>query len=129
MVGTEDWVPAPVEPDAGKLRDLGVAAISRAVFGLIAARGLELRLGPLTVFRFGEPRRVGDCWAWPIEGGLAVGRPGGRLLLAWRRGHLVSVVAGYTPRVPEWLYRLAQLPVHHWVTRRALRWLATAARG
>lgn len=124
MVGAEDMVPAPLEPEPERLRDRFLPAISQACFGLVRARGAALLLGPLVLLRFGEPRWIGDCWSWSIEGGLLARRPIGRLLLGWRGGHLVGAVVGYSPRLPLRLYRLTQLPLHHWVTRRALRLLA-----
>lgn len=124
MVGAEESVPAPAEPPRERLRDGFLPAISRACAGLVRARGSALVIGPLVVLRFGEPRWIGDCWSWSIEGGLLARRPTGRLLLGWRSGRLVSAVVGYAPRLPVWLYRLTQLPFHHWVTRRALRLLA-----
>lgn len=131
MVGVEDRVAAPVEPDRELLRVGFLPAIGRACLGLVQTPGTGsgLAVGPLVLLRFGEPRWIGDCWSWSIEGGLLARRPMGRLLLGWRRGQLVSAVVGYAPRLPVWLYRLTQLPFHHWVTRRALRLLAEGGQG
>lgn len=126
VVGVEDLVTAPLEPDRERLRVGFLPAIGRACLGLVQVRGTGLAVGPLVLLRFGEPRWIGDCWSWSIEGGLLARRPIGRLLLGWRGGHLVSAVVGYAPRLPVWLYRVTQLPFHHWVTRRALRLLAGA---
>jgi len=114
----------PVEIARERLRDGFLPALSRACLGLVQARATALAVGPLVLLRFGEPRWIGDCWSWSIEGGLLARRPIGRLLLGWRGGQLVSAVVGYAPRLPVWLYRLTQLPLHHLVTRRALRLLA-----
>ena len=124
MVGTEDSIVAPAEPSPELLRDRYLRAVSAACFGVVGVRGLAFVLGPLTLLRFGEPRWIGECWSWSIEGGLLARRPTGRLLVGWREGRLLSAVVGYSPLLPGWLYRLTQMRFHHWVTRRALRSLA-----
>lgn len=127
MVGTEDSITAPREPPPSLVRDRYLAEISRACLGLVGVRETALVLGPLVLLRFGSPRWIGDCWSWSIEGGLLARRNTGRLLAGWRDGRLVSAVVGYSPLLPQWLYRVTQLPFHHWVTRRALRRLAALA--
>ena len=124
MVGTEDSIPALSEPPPELVRDGYLREISRACLGLVGLRGGALVFGPLVLLQFGEPRWIGECWSWSIEGGLLARRGTGRLLAGWRDGRLLSAVVGYSPRLPLWLYRLTQLPFHRWVTRRALKRLA-----
>ena len=119
-IHTEDLVEAPLEPSGGRLREGFFDEIARTTRGLVRAERWQFRLGPITLFRFDPPRASEGGWWWPIAGGLLVGRPGGTLAVAWRDGNLVSTLDGYHPRLPQWLYRLTQLPLHLAVTRQAL---------
>lgn len=116
----EDRVQAPVRPSPERLRDAYFAAIGRLTFGLVGADRWRLRLGPVTLLAFGEPAFDGSGWTWPITGGLLARAPGGSLRYAWRNRELVGGVSGYLPRLPGPVYRLTQVPVHRWVTRRFL---------
>ena len=110
--------PAPPAPD--RLRDAFFTDVGRLTLGLVRGERWRLRLGPLTLLAFGEPTFDGAGWTWPIAGGLLARRPGGTLRYAWRDGLLVGEVDGYLPRLPRGLYRLTQVRVHRWVTRRFL---------
>jgi hypothetical protein len=119
-VHIEDFVVAPLQPDDRRLRDGFFDEVTRLSGGLVRGERWRLRVGPITLFRFGEPRPLDGGWSWPITGGLLVGRPAGTLALAWRDGRLVSTLEGYRPRLPRPLYRLTQLPLHPAVTRLVL---------
>jgi hypothetical protein len=58
---------------------------------------------------------------WPIQGGILTRRSGGSLELTLTDNLLTARVHGYHPRLPALLYRLIQLPLHHWITRQSLR--------
>jgi uncharacterized RDD family membrane protein YckC len=117
---TEDRVAAPLAPDDRRLRDGFFEEMTRLFGGVIRGERWVLRLGPIVLFRFGEPRALDGGWSWPIAGGLLVARPAGSLALSWHDGQLVSTVDGYQPRLPRPLYRLTQLPLHPMVTRLVL---------
>ena len=116
----EDVVWAPLEPGPGLLLDGFFREVTCLSGGLVRGERWRLRLGPLTLFRFGEPRLAPGGWSWPIAGGLLVGRPGGSLAFAWRDGRLWQTLEGYRPRLPAPLYRRTQLPLHHAVSRLVL---------
>jgi hypothetical protein len=119
-VHLEDSVAAPVEPDLARLRDGFFDEITRLSGGLIHGERWQLRVGPVPLVRFGEPRAVQGGWSWPITGGLLVGRPAGTLAYTWRDGKLRGTLDGYQPRLPRAPYRLTQLPLHNPVTRLVL---------
>jgi hypothetical protein len=119
-VHQECRVGAPVEPPRERLRDAFFADVGRLTFGTIHGERWRLCLGPLTLLAFGEPAFDGWAWSWPITGGLLARRPGGTLSYGWRDGELIAAVDGYLPRLPAFLYRLTQVPVHQVVTRRFL---------
>src|SRR5438445_4210987 len=119
-IHTEDQVEAPLEPDRQRLRDGFFDEVTRLSGRLIRGERWLLRVGPITLFSFGEPRPLDAGWSWPITGGLLVAEPAGTLALAWRDGRLVSTLDGYEPRLPRSLYRLTQLPLHPAVTRLVL---------
>jgi len=119
-VHLEHRVGAPVAPAPELLRDAYFDDVHGLTLGLVRGERWRLRLGPITVLAFGEPAFDGEGWTWPIRGGLLARGPGGSLRYAWHAGHLLSVVDGYRPRLPAALYRLGQVPVHRWVTRRFL---------
>ena len=112
-----DSVLAPLEPDRARLRDRFFADARRWSLGLVGGRAWRLTVGPMTVLQFGVPEPDATGWSWPIEGGLLARAPGGRLRIAWSAGELVARVEGYRPLLPEPLYRLLQVPVHHLTTR------------
>ena len=119
-IRTEDRVAAPLAPDDRRLRDGFFEEMTRLFGGVIRGERWLLRVGPATLFRFGEPRALDGGWSWPITGGLLVARPAGALALSWHDGQLVSTLDGYQPRLPRPLYRLTQLPLHPLVTRLVL---------
>jgi hypothetical protein len=116
----EERVAAPLAPPSEALRDAYFASARWLTLGVIAGERWRLRLGPLTLLAFGEPRHDGSGWAWPIAGGLLARAPGGTLRFGWRDGVLAGDVDGYLPRLPAPLYRLIQRPAHRLLTRRFL---------
>jgi hypothetical protein len=118
-VHLETRVAAPIRPDPTRLRELFWFSLRRLP-GPVRWEPWRLRLGPLTLLRFGHPISLGDGWRWPIEGGLLARRAGGEIEISWREGTLACVVDGYHPRLPRPLYVASQRPLHDLVTRLSL---------
>ncbi len=100
-----------------ELRDDYFEDIPTLTLGLVRSRGTSLWLGPIEIMRFGGVKTGRSNVELPIEGGLAVGAPGGHLRIGAARGRLTSTVEGYRPWLPLPLYVLTQLPLHHFVMR------------
>jgi hypothetical protein len=116
-VSVEDSV-AISRPIGGKeLREQYVIDMRALTFGLVHMQGTTMRLGPLEILKYGNPKVTRAGVEWPIEGGLAAGAPGGSFAVRAVRGRLVATLEGYRPRIPVFLYALTQLPIHHTVTR------------
>jgi hypothetical protein len=120
VVDVEDAVAAPLPVPVERLREGFLAVTARYTLGLVRATAWRLRLGPLTLLDFGEPRTSGSGVAWPIRGGLLASGPGGDLEVAWEAGRLRGGVRGYRPLLPRTLYELTQRPFHRSVTRLVL---------
>ncbi|MBO0683942.1 MAG: hypothetical protein J2P45_12345, partial [Candidatus Dormibacteraeota bacterium] len=116
-VSVEDAVAAPLPPGQERLREGFFREVTRLTLGLVRGQRWCLRLGPLTLFAFAQPRPEPDGWSYPITGGLMVGRAGGSLAFSWHGGHLRQTLEGYRPRLPWPVYRRTQLPAHHAVSR------------
>jgi hypothetical protein len=86
-------------------------------FGLIRPRGSSLFLGPLEILRFGRAKTTRTSVELPIEGGMAVGAPGGSLRIEAVKGTLKAKVDGYRPWLPLPVYMITQLPLHHLILR------------
>jgi hypothetical protein len=99
------------------LRDAYLEDIRRLTLGLVRAKEGALYIGPVELLRFGPPRVTHDAVEWPIEGGIAARRAGGRFRIASAEGRLVASVDGYRPLLPLPLYAVTQLPVHRLITR------------
>lgn len=116
-VSVKDAVAAPLPADQERLREGFFREVTRLTAGLVRGEHRRLRLGPLTLFAFAEPRPVPGGWSYPITGGLMVGRAGGSLAFSWLDGRLRQTLDAYQPRLPWALYRRTQLPAHHAVSR------------
>jgi hypothetical protein len=116
-VRVTDSVMAPQEPDPPALRDRFFGDAQRWSLGLVRGRRWRLSVGPLDLLSFGEPQARPAGWSWPIEGGLLARAPGGTLTIEWSAGRLSASVDGYQPLLPDFVYRLLQLPFHHLTTR------------
>lgn len=99
------------------LRDAYWSNIRKLTFGLVRAQDSSLFLGPLELMRFGPPALTRYGVTWPIESGLLVRAPAGRLRFESASGRLVASVDDYEPSLPRVLYVLTQLPIHHLWTR------------
>jgi hypothetical protein len=93
------------------------ADIHALTLGLVSVQDKSLRVGPVELIRFGRPKVTRTSVQWPIEGGLLTRSPGGHLRFEAQYGRLIASVEGYQPALPRLLYVLAQVPVHHLLTR------------
>jgi hypothetical protein len=100
-----------------ELREAFFQDMSTLTLGLVRARGSSLLVGPMEIIRFGPPKTTRNGVELPIEGGLAVRKPGGHLRIAASKGRLTASVEGYSPWLPLPIYVGTQLPFHHIVMR------------
>jgi hypothetical protein len=91
--------------------------MAKLTLGLVRRRGSSMVLGPLEIIRFGLAKTTRSSVDFPIEGGLLVGAPGGRLRIQTGKGRLTASVDGYRPRLPRPVYMVTQLPFHHLILR------------
>jgi len=116
-VFVEDGVDAS-EPAAGTaLRESFFASLPALTLGLVRPRDDSLWFGPVELLRLGTPRVTEHAVEWAIEGGWAVGEPGGALWIHSEPDRLVVSVLDYRPRLPRPFYAITQLPVHHLLSR------------
>ncbi len=116
-VAVVDSVGMPNAVTGKTLRDSFWADVPALTLGLVRAQDGALRLGPLELIRLGRARVTRSGVEWPIEAGVLVRRPGGRLRFEALYGRMVATLEGYEPILPRALYMLGQLPVHHLWTR------------
>lgn len=114
--------------------------LERITLGLIrvaaSPSAIRFRLGgsPLALLTFAPPSCAGDEVCYPLVGGLMHlgGALDGILALGAAQDaaglHLWMEVRDYYPRLPGWLYRYTQAPLHHWIARDYLRCVARHAR-
>ena len=119
-VNVEDSVRTPVPPSPERLRDFYFGATERLTLGILKYRDRSFRFGPLELVRFGAPTPTADGWSFPIRGGALVAEPGGELRIGTRDGVTEVAVCGYRQALPLPLYRMTQLPFHHFQTRLVL---------
>lgn len=100
-----------------QLKETYLEDIRRLTLGLVHAKGDSLYIGPFELLRFGQPKVTRNAVDWPIEGGIAARRAGGRFRIESVEGRLVASVDGYRPLLPLPLYAVTQLPVHRLITR------------
>jgi hypothetical protein len=116
-VTLEDSVASSRRISGRALRDAFFADMRALTLGLVQPRGSSLFVGPLEILRFGPAKTTRTSVELPIEGGLAVGAPGGVLLIAAARGVLTARVEGYRPWLPLSVYAVTQLQLHHLILR------------
>lgn len=116
-VTVEDSVASSRRVAGRDLRDAFFRDMAVLTLGLIQPRGSSLFLGPAEILRFGPAKTGRASVELPIEGGLAVGAPGGHLRIEAVKGKLTAKVQGYRPWLPRPLYVITQLPLHHTVLR------------
>ena len=113
----DDWVASSRAITGRELREAFFQDMSTLTLGLVRPRGSSLFVGPVEIIRFGPPKTTRTGVELPIEGGLAVRKPGGHLRIAASKGRLTASVEGYSPRLPLPIYVLTQLPFHHTIMR------------
>src|ERR1051326_4705991 len=123
-VTVEDAVPASFALSGDVLRTTFLPSIGTVTFGAVRMRDRSMRLGPLTLIRFGPPKISQHAVSWPIEGGLLAAMPGGRFGIEAGGGELKATLEGYRPMLPRSIYELTQLRLHHAVVRVQLLRLA-----
>src|SRR5919197_3276715 len=99
-----------------RLRDSYAAAVKELTLGLGELRDNAVRLGPITLLRFGAPTVTRYAVDWPIEGGLLAGAAGGRWRVQCSRGVVEASVTAYRPRLPRVVYTVSHLRVHQLFT-------------
>ncbi|MCO4761321.1 MAG: hypothetical protein KC502_07445 [Myxococcales bacterium] len=112
----------------GPLRGWRLASVSRDYFDWIDqcvpwvgvqwhGSKVTLELFGLPAIRLGTERRDGNHLCRSIEGGwLAI--EGGELAFAVDGDEVMMILRGFQPRLPQWLYRFTQKPIHHLVAAR-----------
>jgi hypothetical protein len=116
-VSVEDAVGAPRGLSGDFLREAFFKTMSLVTCGLISTSPRALWLGPVVLFRFGDPAVTEHEVSWPIEGGGLAREPGGYLSIRSTGDALTARVTGYRPSLPRPIYALTQLHVHHTVVR------------
>lgn len=116
-VTVEDSVASSRQKTGRALRDAFFTDMPALTLGLVQSRGSSLYLGKLEILRFRLAKTARASVDLSIEGGLAVGAPGGQLRIQSNKGRLTASVDGYRPRLPLPVYVLTQLPLHHTVMR------------
>ena len=99
------------------LRNAYAGAVKALTFGLGELRDDAIRVGPLTLLRFGPPKVTRYAVEWPIEGGLLAASKGGTWRVHSSRGVVEAAVTGYRPRLPRALYSISHVHVHQLFTR------------
>src|SRR5579864_9295537 len=97
QVWVEDSVDAPRPPDAAHLRDSFMRDTAALTHGIVTERAGALVTGPVELLRFGAPETGAAGVTWPIEGGVLVAEPGGRLRVFVEDGRLIARVEAYRP--------------------------------
>ena len=113
----EDRVDAPRGVTGAALHDTFFQTASRLSLGLIQYRERALRIGPIELLSFGEPKVEPNAVSWPIEGGVLAASPGGTIAVSSENGHLEAKVDRYRPALPMPVYSVTQLPAHHALVR------------
>jgi RDD family len=115
-ITTSDSVEVGHPVSGAQLRDAYRDTISALTLGLVRLDGDAVRIGPLELLKFGEPRVDTGSVEWPIVGGL-LARGGGRWRIESRDGTVSATAIGHRPILPRPLYDLTHLQVHLLATR------------
>lgn len=115
-ITTSDSVRVPEPISGAELRDAYAGAVRELTFGIARFEDGAVRIGPLELLRFGEPRVDATSVEWPIVGGL-LARAGGRWRIESQAGVVTATVTGHRPALPRPLYDFTHLQVHLLATR------------
>lgn len=116
-VSTDASVAVPRPLSGARLRSAYVESVRELTFGLVTLRDEAVRIGPLTLLRFGTPAVTRTSVEWPIEGGLLAGTRGGTWRLSSAAGRVEATVTAFRPSLPRPLYAASHLQVHQLFTR------------
>jgi hypothetical protein len=100
-----------------KLRDAYAEAVRELTFGVGRFIDNAVKIGPITLLRFGPPKLTRYAVDWPIEGGLLAGSKGGSWRVQSSRGIVEATVTAYRPLLPRALYSVSHQHVHQLFTR------------
>lgn len=104
-------------PIAGAaLRDSYIDAVGALTLGIARFRDNTVRIGPVTMLRFGEPRVGANFVEWPIEGGL-LAKGGGTWRIEAADGRVQATATRHRPALPRTVYDLSHRLVHLLLTR------------
>lgn len=115
-VDTSDSIEVPRPIGGAALRDSYIDAVGALTLGIARFSDNEVRVGPVTMLRFGEPRVGANFVEWPIEGGL-LARGGGTWRIEAGDGRLRATATGHRPALPRLVYDLSHRHVHLLLTR------------
>lgn len=115
-IDTADSIEVARPLTGANLRDSYREAPGELTLGLLRFRGNSVRVGPVEVLRFGEPRVGRNFVEWPIEGGL-LARGGGTWRIEAKQGRVTATAQGHRPALPRALYDLSHRHVHLLFTR------------
>ncbi|HET9782181.1 MAG TPA: RDD family protein [Candidatus Dormibacteraeota bacterium] len=115
-ITTSDSVEVGHPVSGAQLRDAYVDAVSALTLGIVRFDRDAVRVGPVELLKFGEPRVETASVEWPIEGGL-LARGGGRWRIESKDGTVAAAAIGHRPALPRPLYDITHLQVHLLATR------------
>jgi hypothetical protein len=115
-ITTSDSVEVGHPVSGAQLRDAYYETVAALTFGIVRFEGGALRIGPVQLLRFGDPRVDTGSVEWPIEGGL-LARGGGRWRIESKNGTVTAAAIGHHPAIPRPLYDVTHLQVHLLATR------------
>lgn len=115
-ITTSDAIEVGHPVSGAQLRDAYVDAVSALTLGLVRFERDAVRIGPVELLKFGEPRVETGSVEWPIEGGL-LARGGGRWRIESKNGTVAATAIGHRPVIPRPLYDITHMQLHLLATR------------
>lgn len=115
-VDTSDSIEVARSIGGAALRDSYIDAVGALTLGIARFSDNAVRVGPVTMLRFGEPRVGANFVEWSIEGGL-LARGGGTWRIEDRDGRVEAAATHHRPALPRVAYDLSHRHVHRLLTR------------